>query len=382
MIEILKSRILINIQGKNINRFIKKVIVNKISILSLKYINEKEIEMLIYKKDYQRILKIKSIYEILEKDIFGFIKIKKVIRLNIHLLIITFICLLLLFLLTNLIFNIEVVHTNKEIRSLIKNELKNNGIKKFAFKKSFSQKEKIKEKILNKYKDDIEWLEIEEAGTKYIIRVEEREILKKEEQNSPRNIVAKKDAVIKKVISSQGEVLKEIDEFVKKGDTIISGEIILNDRVMGKVKAKGKVYGEVWYVIKTDYPFVYEEYKETGKSKEVFALKFLNHNFDLTLHKFKNKKTKDRVIIQNQLLPLKIVKQKQKEVTIKRWILTFDEALLKAEEKATEKVLKKLNKNEYIIRKKYLKSEVKSSTIEVDMFFSVYENITDYKKVE
>ena len=382
MIEILKSRIFINIQGKNINRFIKKVIANKISILSLKYINEKEIEMLIYKKDYQRILKIRSIYEILEKDIFGFIKIKKVIRLNIHLLIITFICLLLLFLLTNLIFNIEVVHTNKEIRSLIKNELKNNGIKKFAFKKSFSQKEKIKEKILNKYKDDIEWLEIEEAGTKYIIRVEEREILKNEEQNSPRNIVAKKDAVIKKVISSQGEVLKGIDEFVKKGDTIISGEIILNDRVMGKVKAKGKVYGEVWYVIKTDYPFVYEEYKETGKSKEVLALKFLNHNFDLTFHKFKNKKVKDRVIIQNRLLPLKIVKQKQKEVTIKRWILTFDEALLKAEEKATEKILKRLNKNEYIIRKKYLKSEVKSSTIEVDMFFSVYENITDYKKVE
>lgn len=382
MIEILKSKILINIQGKNINRFIKKVIANKISILSLKYINEKEIEMLIYKKDYQRILKIKSIYEILEKDIFGFIKIKKVIRLNIHLLIITFICLLLLFLLTNLIFNIEVVHTNKEIRSLIKNELKNNGIKKFAFKKSFSQKEKIKEKILNKYKDDIEWLEIEEAGTKYIIRVEEREILKNEGQNSPRNIVAKKDAVIKKVISSQGEVLKETDEFVKKGDTIISGEIILNDRVMGKVKAKGKVYGEVWYVIKTDYPFVYEEYKETGKSKEVFALNFLNHNFDLTFHKFKNKKVKDRVIIQNRLLPLKLVKQKQKEVTIKRWILTFDEALLRAEEKATEKVLKKLNKNEYIIRKKYLKSEVKSSTIEVDMFFSVYENITDYKKVE
>ena len=382
MIEILKSRILINIQGKNINRFIKKVIANKISILSLKYINEKEIEMLIYKKDYQRILKIKSIYEILEKNIFGFIKIKKVIRLNIHLLIITFICLLLLFLLTNLIFSVEVVHTNKEIRTLIKNELKNNGIKKFAFKKSFSQKEKIKEKILNKYKDDIEWLEIEEVGTKYIIRVEEREILKKEEQNLPRNIVAKKDAVIKKVISSQGEVLKGIDEFIKKGDTIISGEIILNDRVMGKVKAKGKVYGEVWYVIKTEYPFVYEEYKETGKSKEVFALKFLNHNFDLTLHKFKNKKTKDRVIIQNQLLPLKIVKQKQKEVTIKRWILTFDEALLKAEEKATAKILKKLNKNEYIIRKKYLKSEVKSSTIEVDMFFSVYENITDYKKVE
>ena len=40
MIELLKSKILLSVKGKNINRFIKKLTTRKISILSLKYINK------------------------------------------------------------------------------------------------------------------------------------------------------------------------------------------------------------------------------------------------------------------------------------------------------------------------------------------------------
>jgi len=383
MIEKFKSKVSLKIKGRNINRFIKKLTTKKINILSLNQINRNEVKILIYKEDYEEVLKIKSIYEVLEEDTFGYIKIKKLIKLNTHLIICLLIGLTIFFLLTNIVFDIEVVHSNKDIRNLIKDELKENGINKYSLKKSYKKLDKIKEKILNKHPDKIEWLEIETKGTKYIIRVEEREIINNKQDNLPRNIVAKKDAIIKKTTASKGVIVRNTDDYVKKGDTIINGDIILEEKKsMGKVKAEGKVYGEVWYVTKTEYPFVYYEEKETGKKKESYNIKFLNKDIELGFKKYKNKKVEERVILSHPLLPIKLVHQKQKEVKIISEVLTFDEALIKAQKKLENKMKKNLKEDEYIIRSKYLKSTVKENIVEVEMFFAIYEDITDYKEIE
>ena len=382
MIEKFKSKVALKIKGKNINRFIKRLTTRKINILSLKYINDNEAKIIIYKKDYEEVLKVKSIYEVLEEDVFGYLKIQRTLKINKHLIIFLLIGYLIFLTLTHMVFDIEVVHSNKDIRNLITEELKENGITKYTFKKSYQELNKIKEKILNDHPDEIEWLEIETQGTKYIVRVEEREIVRETENNNPRNIVAKKDAVIKKTIASKGDIVRNTDDYVKKGDIIVNGEIMLEDKSMGKVKAEGKVYGEVWYVTKTQYPFVYYEEKETGNTKENYAIKFLNKDIELSLKKYKNKKCEENVLLSHPLLPIKLVYQKQKEIKVISQILTFDEALVKAEDYATKKIEKNLRQDEYIIRSKYLKSSVKERTIEVEMFFAVYEDITSYQEIE
>ena len=374
----LVSKISLNIKGKNINRFIKKLNNNKIEILSLKYKSKDEADIIIYKKDYSKLLKIKSIYEITELEIFGLIKIKKNLKLSKHIIIITFISFLIFLMFTNVVFKVEVIHSNKDIRDLLLKELEKEGIKKYTFKKTYKEIENIKEKILNKYPNDIEWLEIEENGTKYTVRVEDREIIKKEEDNNPRNIVAAKDGVLKKVIAESGDIVKDMNDYVKKGDLIINGDLIFNEKVKGRVNAKGKVYAEVWYVTKTEYPFIKKEEKETGKVKEVYAIKFLNHTLELALNKFKNKNIKEKEIIKHDLIPIKLVKQNQKEKIVKDIFLTPEQAIIEAKKKAEEDIEKTLSKDEYIIKSKYLKSNVKESIVEVEMFFAVYEDITDY----
>ena len=374
----LVSKISLNIKGKNINRFIKKLNNNKIEILSLKYKSKDEADIIIYKKDYSKLLEIKSIYEITELEIFGLIKIKKNLKLSKHIIIITFISFLIFLMFTNVVFKVEVIHSNKDIRDLLLKELEKEGIKKYTFKKTYKEIENIKEKILNKYPNDIEWLEIEENGTKYTVRVEDREIIKKEEDNNPRNIVAAKDGVLKKVIAESGDIVKDMNDYVKKGDLIINGDLIFNEKVKGRVKAKGKVYAEVWYVTKTEYPFIKKEEKETGKVKEVYAIKFLNHTLELALNKFKNKNIKETEIIKHDLIPIKLVKQNQKEKIVKDIFLTPEQAIIEAKKKAEEDIEKTLSKDEYIIKSKYLKSNVKESIVEVEMFFAVYEDITDY----
>ncbi len=382
MIEKFRSRIMLLVKGRNINRFIQKLTSRKINILSLKPLNRNEVKIIIYKDDYEQVMKIKSIYEVLEEDTFGYIKIKKLCKVNRHLIICLFVCFTIFIGLTNMVFDIEVIHSNKEIRHLLQTELENNGIKKFSFKKSYKQLEVIKEKILNSHPDEIEWLEIETKGTKYVVRVEEREVIKNKDNNNPRNIVAAKDGVIKKIVARHGNIEQEQNTYVKKGEVIINGDIMLNDKSMGKVKAEGEVFAEVWYVIKTEYPFAYYEEKETGRQKDVYAIEFASKDFELTFDKYEHKKSEDDVILSHPLLPIKLVKQHQKEVKVTNQILTFDEALIKAEALSIKKMEKTLDDEEYIIRSKYLKSKVNESTIEVEMFFAVYENITDYKEIK
>lgn len=381
MFEKLISKISLNIKGKNINRFIKKLRTKRIEILSLKYKNPNEADIIIYKKDYETVLKIKSIYDVTELDVFGLIKIKRKIKISRHLIILTIIAFAIFLFFTHVIFDVEVIHSNKDIRNLLLNELKAEGIKKLSFKKSYNEISKIKEKILNKYPDKIEWLEIEEIGTKYTVRVEERTIVKEDENNTPRNIVAGKDGVLKKVIAEKGDIVKDMNDYVKKGDMIINGELIFNEKVTGKVRAEGKAYAEVWYVTKTEYPFATYTETETGKTKDIYAIKFLNHTFEFTLHKFKTKKIEEEDIVKHPLIPLKLVKQKQKETKVTDQILTVEEAINKAKEKAENDIKKNLSKDEYIIRSKYLKSTVKESIVEVEMFFAVYEDITDYAEI-
>ncbi len=381
MIDKLISKVSLNIKGKNINRFIKKLRGKKIDILSLKYKDKNQVDITIYKKDYDKVLKIKSIYEITELDVFGLIKIKRKIKLSKHLIIILIISFIIFFTLTNLIFKVEVIHSNKDIRTLLLKELEKENIKKYSFKKSYEEISKIKEKILNKYPDKIEWLEIEENGTKYTVRVEERNIPNKEEDNTPRNIIAAKDGVLKKVIAEKGDIVKDMNDYVKKGDLIVNGELIFNEKVTGKVKATGKAYAEVWYVTKTEYPFATYTETKTGKTKEIYAIKFLNHSLELTLNKFKTKIIKEKDVVKHPLIPLKIVKQKQEETIVIDQILTKEQAIIEAQKKAEENIKKNLSKDEYIIRSKYLKSTVKESIVEVEMFFAVYEDITDYAEI-
>lgn len=376
-LEIFKSKLMLEIKGKNIERFIHKLATSKIELLNIKNIKKDVVKITIYKKDYIKLMNLKSIYEVSVIDASGLIKIRKLIKINKPLLVAIFFGLALLIYLTNVIFKVEVVHSSSEVRTFLINELKNFGLDKYTIKKNFKQLQSVKQQIIDKYPDKIEWLEIETVGTKYVVRVELRELPSKKEEANIRHIVAKKDAMIKLVTATAGEIIKNKDNYVKKGDIIISGNILLNDEKKGSVVADGKVYGEVWYTVSVDYPYSYYEEILTGKKKNVFSLKFLNNSFDF-FKSFKNKKVDARVILENYLLPIKLVLEHQEEIYVVDQLLTEEETIDKAIEKGIEQMNMELEEDEYIIKNKVLKVDIKEDVVSVDIFFAIYENITDY----
>jgi len=377
-----KSRIKLNIKGKNIERFIKRLIFNKIEMLKISYPSRNEVNIIVYKSDYDKILELKSIYEVNEIDVYGLIRIKKTLNLYKYLLISIVLAICLIIFLSNVIFDIEVIHTDSSVRKFLINELENYGISKYKFKKSFREIQDIKNQILEKYKDRIEWLEIEESGTTYIVRIEERIIIDNNKTNTPQNVIAKKSGVIKKIYASSGQVLKELNTFVSKGEVVISGNIYLNEVLKDTIKADGTIYAEVWYNVTVEYPYIYSEIKYTGNTKKVYALKLFDKYIEFTTNKFKEKNSEDKIILGHNILPISFVLQEQKEIVTISSILTEEEAISKAINEAKIKMDEKLKEDESIIDYKILKTSVKEDKIVLDVFFTVLENITGYEEIK
>ena len=378
----LQNKVKLNIKGKNIERFIKRLKTNKIDLLKIEYIKYNEINITIYQKDYDKVLELKTIYEMDKVDIYGIIKIKKVINTYKYILIFIALGILLIIFLSNIIFNVQIIHNDSEIRNFLLNELEKYGLKKYRFKKNYQEIQEIKNNILNEYKDKIEWLEIEESGTSYIVRLESRIIPNNEVNNNKQNVVASKSAVIKKIIAENGEIVKNINSYVNKGDIVISGNIYLNDEVKDTVKAEGKIYGEVWYNVNVSYPYIYSEIKELDNYQEIYVLKLFDKTLELTFNKFKDKKIEEQKILFHPFLPFSLVKQKQKEIETISLVLTSDEAKDKAIEEAIKKMEEQLDEDEKVIDYQILKENIKEDKVVLDIFFTVYENITSYSKIE
>ncbi len=378
----MNSRVRLKVIGKNINRFVMRLIQNDIEILELENISTKEINVLIKKDDYQKVKKNKSIYQIKVIKYEGIIAFKESINKNKLLIIIVVLGLAFLFLLSNIIFSVKVIHTDKNIRSLILEELSNNGIEVHKFKKSSKKINDIKNKILNKYKDKIEWLEIENYGTSYIIRVEERLIPDEEEVIPPRDVVAKKSAVILKIESTNGVIQKLVGNYVKSGDVIVSGTVKLNEEIKSMVAAEAIIYGEVWYTVKVEYPYIYSEKHYTGNSKKGIFFNFLNFKFNIFGNKYANSKTVDKIKLSSTFLPIYLSFSEEQEVISTDNFYTEEEALVMATNRSRKEITSKLKEGEYLIDEQKLKVEYEDNKIIVEMFYSVCENITEYRNIE
>jgi len=247
------NRVKISIQGKNYNYFLKELTRRKINIYNIEK-NNKIIEIIVDYDDYKKITDIKTTYKIKIIRRYGLNRYIYLLKTYSLIILMFIIGLVINILLSHLILKVEVIHPNKRVRNKIYNDLNKLGLRKFKLKLSYDQRNEIKEKILEQEKDTIEWLEIEEQGTKYIVKVEERKKNKEENKCPERNIIAKKNAIITRIEAVSGEVIKKKNDYVSQGETIISGLIHNKETIVTKRCSEGKIYGEVWYTVKVLIP--------------------------------------------------------------------------------------------------------------------------------
>lgn len=383
ILKIFSSSIKIKVTGRNINNFLKRLINNNINIEKVIPISHKEIDLIINYQDLDKVLKLKTIYNIKIVRYYGKLRIIKRIKKDIFILSSLLISLLLIYTLSNVIFKVEVIHSNKNIIKLVTKELEDNGIKKYKFVKNYQEIEKIKKKILEKNKDTLEWLEIIREGTKYTIRVEERIINNKPKDNKIYNIVASKNAVIKNIYAESGEKIRSINTYVKKGDIIISSDITLPNNEKISKTASGKVQGEVWYNINIEYPYQYHEMKYTGNKKKVLVLNLLNKRISFfDFHKYKTFNRNIKYIFNNNITPISLIYEDEYETNIINEVYDYNTAREKATTKAKEKILEKYPNIKDITNIKIIKEEDKKNKISLNLFVTCLEDITEYQEVD
>ena len=382
ILKIFSSSIKIKVTGRNINNFLKRLINNNINIEKVIPISHKEIDLIINYQDLDKVLKLKTIYNIKIIRYYGKLRIIKRIKKDIFILSSLLISLLLIYTLSNIIFKVEVIHSNKNIIKLVTKELEDNGIKKYKFVKNYQEIEKIKNKILEENKDTLEWLEIIREGTKYTIRVEERIINNKPKDNKIYNIVASKNAVIKNIYAESGEKIRSINTYVKKGDIIISSDITLPNNEKISKTASGKVQGEVWYNINIEYPYQYHEMKYTGNKKKVLVLNLLNKRISFfDFHKYKTSNRNIKYIFNNNITPISLIYEDEYETNIINEVYDYNTAREKAITKAKEKILEKYPNIKDITNIKIIKEEDKKNKISLNLFVTCLEDITEYQEV-
>lgn len=373
----------VRIEGKNVNNYIKWLIKQRINIINLNVIRHNQLELKIDYKDYKQLKKYSKTYEVSIIKKYGSLKIIEMLKNNSFIIVSIILAIMFLYFLSNIIFSVDIVYNNKEIVEKMSNELKKYDIKKYKFKKDYAYLTKVKEEILKNNQDTLEWIEIIEDGTKYIVKIVERKQEIQEKEFQYQSISTTKDAIITSIKAYSGEKIKEINDYVKKDDIIVSGIISKPNGTLVYTKAKAKIYGEVWYKIDIEYPYVYKEEKVTGKSKEVFVINLLNKKIPLFSYpKYKEFKVETNNIIENNILPITLSKEKQYEVIVKEEIYTWEEAISNAIEISKKKLLENNNKIVNIKKVEVLNKQTVNSKIKLNLFISVEEDITKIIEVK
>lgn len=285
-----------------------------------------------------------------------------------------------LYLITNVIVDVDVVHSDAEIRKLVTKALEEKGIKRLTLKKDYNELTKIKKQILNDHKNQLEWLEIETHGMKYVVRVEERIITKSSNSKNSCHIIAKKSGVITKIFTEKGVANVSSGAYVSQGDILINGNILLNEEVKNTVCASGEVKAEVWYTVKVNLPLNYEKNILTGQKRYNLSFKINNQKQKIFRGRLKNFNLESTKLFSFLQVEFYLDKEFETKTNILKY--SEEEALEKAIKLAIEKMNIKRKDYDRILTQKVLKNIINDSTMELEIFFAIEEDIGRVEEFE
>lgn len=277
----IKAIVDVEAEGFFVERLINLCKINNIKIWNIIYINEGRIRFCVEPKDFKklkqyakkskckiRITKKKGLYF----EMFRYRKRKLVLYLVSAVIIIAFV-------MSNFIWNIQISGNEriakKEVEALLDKIDVHKGKLKFAISKG-----KVVDYLrANLY--EAAWVGIDIEGTSMNITIREKIISEEEDKTVIGNIVAKKSAVISKIIAENGTAKFKTGSYITKGSVAIAGviESELIDPVY--VHASGILKGIVEYSFEKEYKYNEQVKEHTSKSRYGVGVKINNKEFIL-----------------------------------------------------------------------------------------------------
>ncbi|MGD8189033.1 sporulation protein YqfD [Brevibacillus ginsengisoli] len=289
------------------------------------------------------------------------------------------------YMLSSFIWSVDVIGVHKMTPTEVNLAAAKIGIKPGAWKVKLSEPQALQRELLQAL-PEASWIGVELKGTKAIIQVVEKEKQEKPQALSPRHLVASKKAVVHSVLAEAGKIVVNVNQYVNKGQILISG-IIGNDTRQGIVPAQGKVEGEVWYLSDVTVPLAQKRFSYTGLTEDNHFLRAGNYAVRIwpfriqPFQHFDTKEEKYDFSFKGFQFPLGWKVETRQEVEEQQFQLTQEKAIEIAKEMGRQDVLKRAGKDATIKEEKVLHAKEENGKVYLSIHYSVIEDIAEEQPI-
>lgn len=250
-----------------------------------------------------------------------------------------------LYLLSSFIWVVEVEGNERLTEEEVLSFCGEMGLRPGAWKRQVDT-EAVTKGLLGQF-SDISWVSVGIKGTDATIKlaetIEKAELVDRE---TPCDIIAAQDGVILRITAERGTPLVEPGDVVKKGDVLISAELLIGlegeEQRREYTAAEGAVTARIWQRLTEEMPLAYEETRYSGVEKENFSIVFSEKELDILRPDAeglweKTTLSETPLGLGDFNLPLRLKKEIWKEYEILEKTRTVEEAKSLLEENLTKK---------------------------------------------
>jgi len=377
----LTGHLTVQISGNGTERFINKLVREGLIIWNVKRLASGDVTFQMFISDVKELRKAVRYQRVKVRFIKrgGFPIFLNKMRRNVGLIAGGFIAILIVLILSNMIWNIDIEGATPEVEYKISNELQKLGVKKGQLLFLIDDPETIQQKITKKI-EEITWIGVELKGTTFHFKVVEKERPEEPAPTSPRNLVAKKEAIIVDYFIEKGKPMISINDYVKPGQILVQGDIG-KEGSPNFVPAKGVVYGKIWYETKSEVKLNSEVQVLSGEETVKKGIKLWG--LSIPIWGFSNDNYENKEIEQSEkplkflkwTLPISFTTTTIREMEVQQKTYTRDEARELALKLAKQNLLEVIPNDAKIINENIRHETIENGKLKVIVIYEVIENI-------
>ena len=379
-----------SLDGKHPDLFINMAIKNKFNIWDIRMVNNDQAIFSVSIVDFFKLKpilkKTNSRVHVIKRVGLPFIITKSIRRKGIIIGFISF--LLLIYLLSSIIWTINIEGNKRIDEKEIYQVIDEMGIHEGMFKFKLPSQDQIKDQLLNKI-DNIAWVGIKVDGTQLNFTIVEKVKPEDKQSSIPSHIIANKNAIVYKVLAEKGLPQVKVNDRVRKGDILISG-IVGTEENQQLVSAEGTVLGVVWYETKITLPLKQEWKEYTGNTMERKYISLgsgkrmikYKGDKDIPYEQYQSSYDYKQLSWRNYQVPIGFITEKILEYENREKILSEEVAIKIALEQTKQDLFSKIKSDSKILSEKVLHQSNDNGKLSLKVLYEVLEDISFKQPIE